>query len=114
MCAQPLSKWLEEYYGSIFFAFRTPGEDRLMSNWFIAAESKSIILQRLYQNFSEFYAINYFSNQGTTLGYLLIKYFSHRWNSDFETTLKWHSRFARRVLCVYPFYIFHYTFNKLI
>ena len=114
MCARPLSEWLEEYYGSQFFAFRAPGEDRLMSSWFIAAESESVILQRLNKNFSDFYANNYFLNQGTTLGNKLLKYFNRRWNSDFRTTLKWHSWFARKVLRVYPYFIFHYTFNKLI
>lgn len=114
MCTRPLSEWLEEYFGSQFFAFRTPGKDRLMSNWFIAAESESVILQRLNKNFSDFYINNYFSNQGTALGNRLLKYFNRRWNSDLRTTLKWHSWFARKVLRVYPYFIFHYTFNKLI
>lgn len=114
LCTRPLSEWLDEYYGSQFFAFRNPGKDRLMSSWFIAAESESVILQRLNKNFSDFYANNYFSNQDTALGNRLLKYFNTRWNSDFKTTLKWHSWFARKVLRVYPYFIFHYTFNKLI
>jgi hypothetical protein len=114
VCTKPLSEWLEAYYGSRFFAFRTPGPDRLMSNWFIAAESESIILQRLHKIFSDFYANNYFSNQGTALGNKLLVYFNRRWCSDFRSTLKWHSWFARKVLRVYPQFMFHYTFNKLI
>lgn len=114
MCTRPLNEWLEEYYASLFFAFSNPGKDRLMSNWFIAAELESVLLQRLYRNFSDFYANNYFSNQTTLLGDMLLQYFNRRWSSDIKTTLKWHSWLARKVLRVYPYFIFHYTFNKLI
>ena len=114
MCIRPLSAWLEEYYTAQFFAFRTPGKDRLMSNWFLAAEPDSVILQRLYKSFSDFYANNYFSNQGTAFGEMLLEYFGRLWCSDFRSTLKWHSCFSRKLLRVYPYFIFHYTFNKLI
>ena len=67
MCARPLNEWLEEYYDSQFFAFRNPGKDRLMSTWFIAAEPGSLILQRMYDGFSNFFANNNFSNQNTIL-----------------------------------------------
>ncbi len=114
MCAQPLSSWLEEYCSSEFFAFREPGPDRMMSNWFIAAEPESPILQKLYEKFSDFYVNNRFSNQDTPLGDELLEAFGDRWGSDFATTLMWHSWFARKVLRVYPYFIFHYTFNKII
>ena len=114
MCTRSLSEWIKEYYDSRFFAFRNPGPDRLMSNWFIASESDSIIVQRLHRDFSDFYVHNRFSNQNTVIGQLLVKYFGRRWNSNPHTTQKWHSWFARKVLRVYPYFIFHYTFNKLI
>ena len=114
MCAKPLSEWIEEYYSSRFFAFRTPGKDRFMSNWFIAAEPENIILQRMYKNFLDFYVNNYFSNQDTALGNALLKIFNLHWKSNVRNSIKWHSWFARKVLRVYPYFIFHYTFNKLI
>lgn len=114
LCTRPLSEWLEEYYGSKFFAFRDPGKNRTMSSWFIAAESESVILQRFYKHFTNFFVNNYFSNQGSKLGNMYLKLLRRRWESDFKTTLKWHSWFARKVLRVYPYFIFHYTFNKLI
>ena len=85
-----------------------------MSNWFMAAESESVILQRLYQGFSDFYAHTYFWNQGTELGNKILDYFNPRWCSDVRTSVQWHSWFARKILRVYPYFIFHYTFNKLI
>lgn len=114
MCTRPLSDWLPEYLEGEFFAFRSPGPDRMISNWFIAAESHSVILRRLYRAFSQYYADNRFSNQGTRLGNLLLDHFGRRWNRDPESSTRWHSWFSRRVLRVYPYFIFHYTFNKLI
>ncbi len=113
-CVQPLSKWIEPFYSSQFFAFRNPGPDRMMSNWFIAAETKSIILQRLHKRFSDFYAKNYFSNQGTQRGNELLADFTRRWGSDVKNTLKWDSWYARKILRIYPRFMFHYIFNKLI
>lgn len=114
MCNLPLDEWLEPYYTHQFFAFRNPGVDRLMSNWFIAAESDSIILQRLHKSFSDFFAQNYFPNQDTYLGNMLINYLARFWSIDARSTLNWHSWFVRKILQVYPYFIFHYTFNKLI
>jgi hypothetical protein len=114
MCAKPLSSWLGEYYNSQFFAFRDPGPDRLLSNWFIAAEPESIILQKLYAMFRDFFATNYFSNQDTLLGRAVLDFLGPRWSRDLIGTTFWHSWFVRKVLRVYPYYIFHYTFNKLI
>lgn len=114
MCTRPLREWLEPYYTRQFFAFRNPGPDRLMSNWFIAAEPGSILLQRLHKDFFNLFINNHFSNQETALGKKLVDYFNRRWTIDVPSTLKWHSWFARKILRVYPYFIFHYTFNKLI
>ncbi len=114
VCTRPLSGWLKEYYDSQFFAFRVPGPDRLISNWFIAAETESIILQRFHKKFMDYYANNYFSNQRTVLGNKLLAYFNPRWTSDFRVTPKWDTWFARKILRVYPRFMHHYIFNKLI
>ena len=114
VCRRPLSEWLDDYYGSRFFAFRNPGQDRLLSSWFIAAEPENVLLKQWLKTYSEFYANNYFSNQDTVLGKLLLNYFQRRWCSDVGITLKWHSWFARKILRVYPYFIFHYSFSKLL
>lgn len=115
MCIRPLDEWLGPYLESGFFAFRNPGIDRLMSNWFIAAEPDSIILQRLYKNVSDYFAHTYFFNQGSVFRRkVVMKLFKRRWTVDARSTLHWHSWFARKILRAYPYFIFHYTFNKLI
>ena len=113
-CNRPLSEWLEEYYGSRFFAFRNDAKDRLLTTWFLAAESESVVLQRLFARMVKYFSENSFSNQGTAFGKLLLKYFNRQWNRDYQTTRNWQSWFARKVLRVYPYYIFHYIFNDLI
>ena len=114
ICRRPINEWLENYYSYSFFAFRNPGKDRLMSSWFIAADKKSLILQRLNKKFSDLFADNYFSNQKKFYRRSLIKIFSLLWNDSYKTTPGWLSWFALKILRVYPYYIFHYTFNKLI
>lgn len=113
LCTRSLDAWLEPYRGAGFFAFRDPGRDRMISNWFIAAEPQSLILKRLYAAFAAFLLENRFSNQGTWLGDRLLGAFDG-WNSSCRRSLRWHSWFARKVLRVYPYFIFHYTFNRLI
>jgi mannosyltransferase OCH1-like enzyme len=114
ICARPLHTWLAAYHTDGFFAFRNPTRDRLMSNWFIAAEPGSILLQRLHERFVDFYVRNTFTNQNTALGNVLLRYFHQHWSLDLAQTPNWLSWFARKVLRVYPYFIFHYTFNKLI
>lgn len=113
-CAVPLSNWLDDYLEGRFFAFRDPGPDRLMSNWFIAAEPDSIILERLREGFLDFFVSNHFSNQNTKLGKMALDFLGARWNTNPTSTVLWHSWLVRKVLRIYPYFIFHYTFNKLV
>lgn len=40
-CLRPLSEWLPARMTSGFFAFARPGPDRMLSNWFLAAQAES-------------------------------------------------------------------------
>jgi len=113
-CARPLDEWLPEHLHAGFFAFRDPGRDRMMSNWFIAAHTDNILLQRLQREFQNFFTDNLFSNQHTRTGELLLRIFNPLWSTRVTRSVYWHSLFARKLLRVYPYFIFHYTFNKLI
>ena len=113
-CVQPLNTWLDVSSESPFFAFGNPGPDRLMSNWFIAADPASLLAQRLHRDLSNYYATNRFSRQGTEFGDRLIERFNRRWSTAAADTPAWHSWFARKILRVYPYFIFHYTFNRLV
>lgn len=43
ICAQPLDDWLPQAMPNGFFAFSQPAPDRMLSNWFLAAEKGSRI-----------------------------------------------------------------------
>jgi hypothetical protein len=44
MCARPLDEWLDAYTASGFFAFESPGPDRAIASWFLAAEKGNHIV----------------------------------------------------------------------
>jgi hypothetical protein len=113
-CNRALSEWLGEYDASGFFAFRNPEKDRMLASWFITAEPDNTILRRLADRHLAFFTENTFSNQNRPLGRFLLKILSPRWNADYRSTANWLSWFSRKILRVYPYYIFHYTFNGLI
>ena len=46
ICARPLDDWLAQSMPHGFFAFSRPGPDRMISNWFLAAEKGSLIIER--------------------------------------------------------------------
>jgi len=114
MCSKPLSQWLPDYYSSGFFAFRNPGSDRLSSNWFLASEADNIILKKLHKEFTAFLAMNYFANQNNRLGRVYRTIGKIIWSRNIKSTRNWFSKFAVEKLKIYPYYIFHYTFNKII
>ena len=67
-CLRPLDDWLDAAYASGFFAFRNPAKDRMMANWFIAAEPDNALLVALHQALLDFMNSRVFSNQNTAFG----------------------------------------------
>jgi len=114
MCSKPLYQWLPEYYTKDFFAFRNPGKDRLLSSWFLVAEPNNILLITLHKELTSFLKLNSFSNQNNSLGRVYRTLGKMIWSNTVKGTLCWHSEFVRKKLRVYPYYIFHYMFNKII
>jgi len=86
----------------------------MFSSWFMASEPGNILAERLFKEYSEFFAANSFKNQNNFKGLILRSIFRKLWNRNVNTTKNWHSDFAKNVLKTYPYYIFHYTFNKII
>lgn len=46
ICARPLDDWLSDALPQGFFAFSRPAPDRMLSNWFLAAQKGSMIIER--------------------------------------------------------------------
>lgn len=114
MCCKPLNEWLPEYYNSGFFAFRNPGKDRLLSSWFLVAEPDNVLLAILHKEFISFLTDNFFAKQNTWLGHIYHTIGKILWSNNIKGTMQWRSKFVRESLRIYPYYILHYTFNKVI
>lgn len=113
-CCKSLNAWLPDYYSAGFFTFRNPAPERMMANWFMAGEPDNIILTKLYTELLSLYESNIFENQNTDFGRQLVQALSPLLNKNYKSTLLWHSDIIVKGLKVYPYFIFHYTFNKLI
>ena len=114
-CLRPLDAWLPDYYGEGFFAFRNPGRDRLASNWLIAADCDNPILIAVHDAFLKFWNDNpLFANQNNERGARAIKRLSPILNRNPRRTARWLSPVLQRHVGAYPYFIFHYTLNKVI
>ena len=113
-CLRPLVDWLDDHYRFGFFAFRNPARDRMMSNWFIASERNNPLLVALHQTYFEFLTRRIFVNQNSRGGRFLVRHLTP--NSKQE--LSPHDVMAQSAFAAfcraYPYFVFHYTFNKLI
>jgi hypothetical protein len=113
-CSEPLETWLDSDKINDFFAFSNPGPDRLASNWFLATAGQSIVIKKLRAMYFDYFCNGSFKLQNSSLGKVIVNHFTDRWNRDISSTLKWHSWTSRNLLQVYPYFIFHYTFNNLV
>ena len=113
-CLRPLDDWLPRYLAGGFFAFRNPGPDRLASNWFIAAHRNDPILEAMHAAFLRMWTDRCFVNQDTALGRWVLSTLSPLLNTRPDRTIFWTNPLLQRGLRIYPYFIFHYTFNKII
>jgi hypothetical protein len=113
-CLRPLDQWLPTSVPGGFFAFRNPGRDRLMSNWFIAAEKDSALLAALHDAFIAFMNSRSFSNQNNRFGRIALQALHPVLSRNVSLTRHWLSPRLQDRLRAYPYFIFHYVFNALI
>jgi hypothetical protein len=113
-CCGPLDPWLPKACDTGFFAYRNPGPDRLISSWMIAAEPANPILVAFYDRFLRLWQANRFSNHNTRFGKRAVEELSAHLNKDPRRTTCWLAPAIPRTIRAYPYYLFHYTFNKVI
>ena len=113
-CLRPLDTWLPEYYATGFCAFRNPGPDRLFSSWFLAAEVENPIVAALHNAYVKFMNSQEFSNQDTEFGRAAIKALEPILNKNARRTIRWLSPRLQERVQAYPYFILHYTFNKVV
>ncbi|MBK8618590.1 MAG: hypothetical protein IPN96_16085 [Anaerolineales bacterium] len=113
-CMKPLNDWIDDYASSGFFAFYRPGPDRLLSNWFLACEKGCRIVLKLRENYTAFFAKHQFNDTDGGYKQEIVKQLSKILNKSEITSRYWLSPIATKILGVYPYFIFHYMFERLI
>jgi hypothetical protein len=108
-----LDEWLHQNLDAGLFLFHKPGRDRIISNWFIAANENNDLLKKLLEELCLYWNENEFRNMNNDT-----KWFEPSvkriYNRNLFTTRLWFTWFTRKVLKLYPYMIYHYTFYKLI
>ncbi|WP_299251788.1 capsular polysaccharide synthesis protein [uncultured Cytophaga sp.] len=112
-CNTPLSSWLENNMRTGFFAFSKPGPDRMISNWFIAANKGNSLLKKLNTSHNNFWINNPQIKiyDPSKRNIILKSTFIHKILKKKPTL--WLSLFMVKILKVYPYYCFHYLFQKI-
>lgn len=113
-CMRPLDDWLPSASREGLLMFKDAGRDRLASNWFIAADPDNEILATLEKTFSGLFEHNRYWLHGTGLGKRLVRWLTPRFGRDPYATSFWLGFTARKILRVYPYFLFHYTLNWVV
>lgn len=114
-CLTKLTDWLPQYAEKGLFLFHRPGKDRIISNWFIAAEKDNKLLSQLYHSLVDYWNHNDFRNLGRRDPSVL-EYWSNRILNGRSLALSqlWLSPLFTKLLRLYPYMIYHYMFYHLI
>ena len=110
-CVQPLDQWLAPNTESGFFAFNRPGQDRIVSSWFLAAEPGNILVSRLFDWMAAYWGDHSFVNDergfltGVLTSLLKVSPRTRGW---------WFSHPLQDWLAICPYYALHYGFERLI
>lgn len=113
LCNIPLDMWIDEYTESQFFMFEKPGADRLISNWFIASQKNSPICLKLYNELKSYWMKNNFTPPNIPQR-ILNRVLSKILNRSDKTTKYWFNPVVTEFLKIYPYFVFHYLFERLI
>lgn len=113
LCMKPLDEWLEDSCRSGFFSFYRPGPDRLLSNWFLASQKDCPIVSQLYEKLTIFWLENDFYTPSRFQEYA-IKKLEKLLNRSHKTTRFWFTPIVTKLVRVYPYYVFHYMFERLV
>lgn len=111
-CMKPLDEWVDACAESGFFAFNKPGRDRLISNWFLVAEKGCPLVVKLKDRMTAFFRDNQFRID-TRFG-ITRRLLAKVLNRTARTTRYWFSPVVTKLLKVYPYFVFHYMFERLI
>jgi hypothetical protein len=97
-----------------FFAFRDPGKGRILSSWFLASTPDCHLIKNFAKAHNDFFSGNVFTNQNSMLGAKVVRKLNKRFRKNTKRTRWWLHPIIVKLLKVYPYFIFHYHFEKII
>jgi len=112
-CIRPLDGWLAECTTSGFFAFCDPGRNRVMANWFLAADKGNPVVTKMRSEYTSFFQENNFNSDGR-FRQKMRKLLQRTLSRNVKTARLWLSWPVTKVLRVYPYFIFHFLFERLV
>ena len=118
LCRVPLNNWLlDRVLESGFFAFANPGEDRLLSSWFLAAFPQHLIVDVWSEAYTEYWASHRFPGPDSRLKKFVFHHIYWRYLSPPPHPLLsrlWVTYPATKWLRVTPYLSCHYIFANLV
>lgn len=114
-CLQPLDTWLPDVMAAGFFCFRDPGPDRMVANWFLAAEQGNRLAVLWRDAYEDVWRDVEYFHPGTGAArpwstHLLSGLMSRALNWNTRWTDVWLHPRIRKHLRTYPYYVMHYAF----
>jgi Capsular polysaccharide synthesis protein len=110
-CVQPLDEWLVPRMDSGFFALHRPRPNRIISNWFLAAEPGNVLATRMFERMHAYWGEHAFRNAQRPL---LAKVLTRLLSRSPRTRGWWFSPVVTDWLRVSPYFAFMYMFEKLV
>ena len=111
--AGPMDDWLNKRMDSGLFMFHRPGRDRLISNWFIAAEAGNPLLARFYEELCRYWRENDFETIGFTER-RNVNFLSRALHRNLRLPQIWFTRPMIRLFRHSPYMVYHYLFAKMV
>jgi hypothetical protein len=112
-CMRPLDDWIDDCTASGFFAFYRPSGDRLLANWFMASEPKCPLVARVEELYLSYFLNNQFPRMDKKRRFLR-KVLYVFFNRNIKTTHNWFSPLIIKCFKIYPYFIFHYIFERVV
>ena len=112
-CSMPLDEWIHDHMSSGFFAFDSPGKDRMISSWFLAAVPGNALVEICGRAARRYWRCNPRLRPVEQSGRIARLLGSPRIrNLMAQRSWLWHSSFVKKVLRVYPYFWFHFLFGQ--
>jgi mannosyltransferase OCH1-like enzyme len=113
-CSGPLKDWLPHYMKMGFFAFRNPGPDRLLSNWFLAADPYNELIHEFAARYIRALQRSSLHSSEHPLRRHCSEAIEAMLSKRVRTSRYWVERPWTQLLRTYPYFQAHYTFNSII